>query len=294
MRGMIAMRKDGKLLKDVNPMYTLAPYIMKTRNDSLNFVTVKIPYAPIHDYINASKKKKINISHMAVILAAYVRIVSEFPALNRFVVHSRVYAHNDFKVAMVVLKPGSASEETMAKLDLKLTDTIFEVNDKINSFIADNRKDEEEYSNSLDNLIATLTKMSGFMRFAVNTLMKMDEYGILPKSIIDASPFHTSLTISNLASIRTREIYHHIYNFGTTSMFITMGSLEKQLELVDGVPTEVRYIPMGVSMDERIASGLYISQAFRRFTHYLKDPSLLEQAPEKVTYDSPFKDTGLN
>lgn len=280
------MRKDGKRLRDVNPMYTIVPHIMSERNDALNSVTVKIPYAPLHSYINASRKKGEPISHMAIMLAAYVRVLTQFPVLNRFVVNKKVYAHNDVKVSLVVLKPGSESDETMGKVDLELGDTLFDVNRKINEYVEVNRKASE--SNSMDNLVSALTRVPGLLRFAVGLLKWMDKHGIMPKSIIEASPFHTSLTISNLASIRTKEIYHHIYNFGTTSLFITIGSPEKMLELVDGEPKEVRYLPLGIVMDERIASGLEYAQAFRKFSHYLEHPELLEQPPESIQLDSPF------
>ncbi len=280
------MRKDGKRLRDVNPMYTIVPYIMCERNDALNSVTVKIPYAPLHSYLNASRKKGEPISHMAVMLAAYVRVLTQYPVLNRFVVNRKVYAHNDIKVSLVVLKPGSESDETMGKIDLALEDTIFDVNRKINEYVEVSRNIEE--SNSMDKLVSALTRIPGLLRVAVGLLKWMDKHGIMPKSVIDASPFHTSLTISNLASIRTKEIYHHIYNFGTTSLFITMGSPEKTVEMVDGEPKEVRYLPLGVVMDERIASGLEYAQAFRKFAHYMEHPEVLEQPPESIKLDSPF------
>ncbi len=280
------MRRDGKRLRDVNPMYTILPHILGDRNDALNSVTVKIPYAPVHKYLNDQRKKGEPISHMAVMLAAYVRVLTQFPVLNRFVVNKKIYAHNDIKVALVVLKPGSDSDETMGKVALELGDTLFDVNRKINEYVEISRNVSE--TNSMDRLVSGLTRVPGLLRFAVSFLKWMDKHGIMPKAVIDASPFHTSLTISNLASIRTKEIYHHIYNFGTTSLFITMGSPEKTVEMVAGEPKEVRYLPLGIVMDERIASGLEYAQAFRKFAYYMEHPELLEQPPETIKLDSPF------
>jgi len=284
------MRKDGKRVHDANPMYSVVPHIMCERNDSLNCITVKIPYKPLHDYMNASRKKGQNICHMALLLTAYLRVLGQTPDLNRFVVNRKIYAHNDIKVALVVLKPGSESEETMGKLELNLNDTVFDVNRKINEYVEVNRKASE--SNSTDKLIHMLVNFPGLLRFGVPFLKWMDRHGILPKAIIDASPFHSSLTISNLASIRTKEIYHHIYNFGTTSLFITIGTLEKNVEMVGGVPTEVRYMPLGVVMDERVGSGLLFAQAFRKFAGYLAKPEQLELPPENVIVDSPYREKG--
>ena len=116
----------------------------------------------------------------------------------------------------------------------------------------------------------------------------MDKHGLLPRSIIDASPFHTSLTVTNLASLRINEIYHHIYYFGTTSMFIAIGMVKKHLELVGGQPTEVRYLPLGIVMDERITNGSQFAIAVHRMKSYLADPTLLEERNENVKLDSPF------
>ncbi len=83
----------------------------------------------------------------------------------------------------------------------------------------------------------------------------MDRHGLLPKSLIKASPFHTSMTISNLASIRTNHILHHVYEFGTTSILITLGNMrEVPVRKGEEIVFE-RSLPMGVVMDERICSG---------------------------------------
>ena len=280
------MRKDGKRVKKINPMYSVVPHIMNERNDSLNYITVKLPYKPIHEYMNLCRRNGCPVSHMALLLTAYLRVVAQNPELNRFVVNRKVFAHNDFKVALVVLKPGSESEETMGKVEFSLYDTLFDVNRKINEYVSTNRKASEE--NGMDKVAGTLVHIPGLLRFGVALFKFLDRHGLLPRVIIDASPFHSSLTISNLASIRTKEIYHHIYNFGTTSVFITMGTPEKNLEMVEGVPSEVRYIPLGVVMDERIGSGLLFAQAFRRFASYLEHPEVLEQPPETVLLDSPY------
>ena len=99
------------------------------------------------------------------------------------------------------------------------------------------------------------------------------------------SPFHNSLCISNLASIRTNHIYHHCYEFGTTSVFITMGNLREVPRRSGGEVVFERCIPLGVVMDERICSGSYFALAFRKIRKYLRNPELLELPPEVVNED---------
>lgn len=277
------MRADGKKIKKVDPMYRIAPYIMKKRNDAMNMITIDIPYDPIQKYVNAKRKEGTAVSHMAVLVAAYMRTVSQFPELNRFIVNKKPYARNEYAISMVVLTPGDNSEGTMAKMYFENTDTIFQVNDKINKFIEENRNAPE--NNGTEKIMKMLLKIPGILSFAVNTLMVMDKFGLLPKAVIDMSPFHNSLVISNLISIRTNHIYHHCYNFGTTSVFITMGNLrEVPKKKGDEVILE-KSLPLGVVMDERICSGSYFAHAFRTMLKYLKNPELLEVPPEKVVED---------
>ncbi len=277
------MRRDGKRLKGADAMYTVAAHIMAKRSDAMNMITIDIPMEPMHKYLNKARAEGNKISHLALIIAAYLRTVSEFPELNRFVVNKRLYARNEFAVGMVVLKAGDRSHGTMSKCFFEIDDTVLEVNEKINSYVEKNRSVES--NNKTERLINTLLSLPGLLRFGVPVLKWLDKIGLLPKSIIDASPFHISLAISNLASIKTNHIYHHCYDFGTTSVFITMGNAREVPKKVGDEIVFERCMPMGVVMDERIASGGYFAMAFRKFRKYLENPEILEQKPEKVIPD---------
>lgn len=276
------MRCDGKKIKVESVEYAITPHIMPQRNDALNFIEVDIPAEPIQNYLNAKRKEGIKMSHLAVIIAAYTRMIGQFPQINRFIVNKNVYARNEFNVAMVVLKAGQLDNGTMSKVNFDPEDTIFEVNDKITAYIDTNKNSESE--NSTDKLAKALLSIPGLLRIGVDIIIWMDKHGLLPRKIIDAIPFHSSLTISNLASIRTNHIFHHIYNFGTTSVFITLGnSREVPKRNLNGEIEFEKCIPMGVVMDERICSGSYFAMAFRQFRKYLKNPELLEVKPDPET-----------
>ncbi|MBQ8794443.1 MAG: 2-oxo acid dehydrogenase subunit E2, partial [Clostridia bacterium] len=116
--------------------------------------------------------------------------------------------------------------------------------------------------------------------FAVKLFKWMDKHGWLPKSVIDMSPFHMSLGLTNLASIRTNHIYHHCYEFGTTSVFFAMGNTREVAKRKGGEIVFEKCMPIGVTMDERIASGGYFAMAFRTMRKYLSNPELLETPPE--------------
>lgn len=264
-------------------MYTVAAHIMDKRSDAMNMITIDIPLRPMRDYLNKIRKEGKKASRLSLILAAYLRTAAEFPELNRFVVNKRFYARNEFAVGMVVLKAGDRSHGIMSKFYFDMDDTLFEVSDKVDAYIEKNRNVES--NNKTERLIQILMGLPGLVRMGVPIFKWMDKHGFLPKSIIDASPFHISLAISNLASIKTNHIYHHCYDFGTTSVFITIGNSREVPKTVNGEIVLETCMPMGIVMDERICSGGYFALAFKRFRSYLENPSLLESKPLQVVPD---------
>lgn len=276
-------RPDGKLLRHTDPMYRIVAHIMKKRSDSMNSITIDIPLEPLEAYIREKKKAGRTMSHMAVILAAYNRVVCEFPALNRFIVNKRAYARNEIAIGMVVLRAGATGAETMGKIYLQPEDTILDVEDRIQKYVAENRDVEGE--NATDKIIKTLVGLPGLLRVAVSILKWMDWHNLLPKSIIDASPMHNSLVFTNLASIRTNHIYHHCYDFGTTSVVMAAGNSREVPRRKNGEIIHEKCLPLGVVMDERIASGYYFAKAFRRMKEYLSNPALLEEPPKEILAD---------
>ncbi|MBR3968837.1 MAG: hypothetical protein IKJ93_04535 [Clostridia bacterium] len=271
------MRPDGKRVKNADPMYTVAAYIMDKRVDSMNMITIDIPIDPIKEYINEKRREGINISHMSVVLAAYVRTIKEFPELNRFVVNKKIYQRNELAVGMVVLKPGDMGHGTMSKMYFDENNTIFEVNDIVNKYVEENREAPE--NNGTEKIIKFLLSVPGVLPLGVGLFKWMDKHGLLPKFIIDMSPFHMSCGITNLASIRTNHIYHHCYEFGTTSVFLAMGNTREVPKRKGENIIFEKCMPIGVTMDERIASGSYFAIAFRKMRTFLRNPRLLEVPP---------------
>ena len=278
------MRADGRRLKNTDPMYRVAAHIMDKRVDSMNMITIDIPYAPMQDYVNKKRKEGVSISHMALVLAAYLRTMAKYPELNRFIVNKKPYVRNEIAVGMVVLQSLESHEGTMSKMYFEKTDTIFDVNNKINAYVNENREAPE--NNETEKIIRFLLSFPGLLTVGVKLFKFLDKYGLLPKFIIRMSPFHMSLGITNLASIRTNHIYHHCYEFGTTSIFMAMGNLREVPKRKGGEVIFERSLPIGVTMDERICSGSYFATAFRYLKKILANPEVLELPPEEVAEDT--------
>ena len=275
-------RADGYRVRGKDAMYDLVPYIMPYRYDASNSVTVDIDLGLMQDYVRKCRKKGINMSHMSIIIAGALRIASQNPFLNRFVMNRKIYSRNHFCVSFVTLQPGKTSD-TVNKIYFNLDDDIFTVNQKVQEAIE--RTQQPTSQNALDRLMASLVRIPFLVGAAVGVLKFIDKYFTLPFSIINASPFHTSLFITNLASIRTNAIYHHLYDFGTTGIFISMGQPEKRLEKNGETVEERKIMPLGIVTDERIANGHYYGRCFRELNRYYRNPELLETPPKEIVRD---------
>lgn len=283
---MFGHRADGKLLKKIDPVVALTSYLMPMRCDAQVFSSIKVDYEKMAKYIVEQGGKGHKISFMELIIASYVRTISEMPEMNRFVANKRLYARTQLAVSFTLLKDaeqGEDAEENTVKCYFDPRDTVFDVAERVNKAIEQNRR--EEADNAFMKLARLLlnpvlaTCVAGLARF-------LDRYGILPKFIMDASPVHTSMYITNLASIGLPLSYHHIYNFGTTSQFLAMGSIAREISMgPDGKAVRKRYLPVGITVDERICAGYKYALMEQRMLHYLSNPSLLEVQPETVLFE---------
>lgn len=283
---MFGRRSDGKELRHVSPIFRLMPSLMKERDDSQVFFNQDIVIKKIDEYINAKAAEGIKISILDIVFAGIVRIIAERPKLNRFVVNGRIYARNEITITMSIKKNlTDEGEETSIKVHFDGTENIFEIKDKLQEIIAKNK--DLEADNDMDKIAGFLSKIpSGFLKFAVGTLKLLDKNGHLPKSIIELSPFHSSCVVTNVGSLGIDSIYHHIYNFGTTSMFFAIGKKKKSYVFEDDEIYKEKCINLAFVGDERICDGHYYASSFRSLCRYLTHPELLEKNLENVVVDS--------
>ena len=282
------MRPDGRIAKGMTAIEMALPHIMPKRVDSQNFVTEYIDEEIIKEYIRTVRNEKgIHLSRMSVIIAAYHQAAVEHPYINRFVANSKIYDRNHFCVSFVMLKNrvDGTPDETSVKVFMDPEDDVYDINRKITEQVEENSN--PSHNNNTDKFASLIFKVP-LLPYAVMGLVRLlDRYGLLPRFIIDLSPFHTSMFITNLASINTSHIYHHVYEFGTTSVFLSVG---KSLpNYIKGTPGK-KMIPMSIVMDERICTGHDYAVFNRTFQRYLKDPYLLDDVSAAKTGAQKLRD----
>ena len=268
------MRADGKRVKNLPPIVAAVPYIMPKRYDAQNMITENIDEEVIKNFIREKRRKGFRTNHMAVIIAAYYKAALLNPKINYFVMNRKIYERNHFCVSFVILKrlPDGTPDEATLKIYLEPTDTVFTITEKIEKEINANAATEQ--SNNTDKFAKAMFSVPGLPRFVVGLAGLLDRWNILPKAVIDLSPFHTSLFITNLASIKTSYIHHHCSEFGPTSIFICMGKPVPDYMSGD---LSKKIMPLGVVMDERICTGFEYAAFCNDFRKFLRKPEVLEK-----------------
>ena len=284
---MFGKRPDGRVLRDLEPMQKIMPYVMKTRTDAMNMYEDTFHCDVWDKYIKEKELQGIKMNYMNILIAATVRLIALRPQLNRFVMNGKIYARPKIWVSFVVhptLQDGSTG--TTIKLCFNGTESILDIAEVINAAIEkETTKRVEE--NGVDKLLRFLMNAipGPFIKFVINTLMWMDKHSIMPKKIIELSPFHTSFFITNLKSLGINHIFHHTYNFGTTGLFFAMGK-EKKIPVVKaGKIVYEKHMGWGLVSDERFCDGLYFAMSLRQMRKIMRNPAVLETRLEKKVED---------
>ena len=281
-------RSDGRKLRTINPMNKFMPYIMPMRCDACNTYSDMFDVTKTDKFCREKVKAgMVNFGFLHVMLAAYVRGISQRPGINRFVSGQKIFSRNDIQVVMTIKKTLSIdSPDTCIKVRFNPDDTIDEVYEKFNKVVMEVQSKPEE-KNSFDNLNKVLSLIPGLLcRWTVKFLNFLDYFGLLPKKLLWLSPFHGSMIITSMGSLGIRPIYHHIYNFGNLPVFLAYGG-RRSVVCCDkeGNAFMKKYIELKVVTDERICDGYYYASAFKLVKRYVENPELLETKPEQVYED---------
>ena len=258
---MFGRRPDGRRVKGIDPVMRITPYVMPMRCDAQVFLKHRADLELLSRYIRRQKaEKNQKISYMQIIVAAYVRAISRNPEVNRFIMNKQLFARNNCSAAFTILKDPSDADkgEAVVKIKFDLTDTLYDVRDRMEAAVAANRGDQPP---------GFTEKLLTFL-FAVPGLATV-----------------IGMYITNTASIGLHDVNHHLYNWGNVGLFLGMGVPEKVAVAENGETRMKRYIPIGITADERVCSGAHYARFFSDVKQYLEHPELLEAPPEKVRFD---------
>ncbi len=280
-------RKDGRRVRTLPPMSYVEPFIMRTRNDAVNYFEDSFDVTETDKLLRDLRKQGYkNMSILHIILAAYIRTVAFRPGVNRFVSGQRIFHRDTIEVNMTVKKEMSLeSPDTVVKVRFDVHDTLIDVYNKFNAVVEE--ATAESSNTDFDKVASGFTKLPRMVfRMAVDLLYFLDYFGWLPRALLDISPFHGSMFITSMGSLGIPPIYHHLYNFGNVPAFISYGrKYHKNIMNADGDLEHRTFVDMKAVVDERICDGYYYASAFKLIKKFIVSPALLLSPPETVIED---------
>ena len=275
---------DGYLVNPSDPVVMLMPHIMPRRTDSQVQTEVHSDLDKVEAFIREHKKTDIpELTLYHFVFAAIARAAFEFPQCNRFVKRYRLWERRHVKISMMVKTSLStdAKESSISPI-LQKDHTLKDIVDIIQRE-ASVALDSSAEENGFDKLVGILGRIPQFViRMFIGLMIWLENMGCLPKALQNIQPFHCSFFVTNLGSIGLPPLYHHLYEFGTCSGFITMGSKQYELKVnPDGTVKKHKVLPLNFVGDSRICDGYTYSCMFRALKKCFEHPEILLESFEE-------------
>ena len=271
-------RYDAKRVRDIDGVHHYMAYLMPKRCDAEVYINQKIDITELLKYIeekNASGERKVTLFHCFI--AAIARTVKMRPLLNRYISGKRFYDRHEISMGFTIKKQFTDhAEETLMIYRPKDEENLTAITDRLCPKVKEAKKDRGQSVDDILNIVKKLPKpvmhlFMAFMRFA-------DSHGLMPKAFSSVDINYCTVLLSNLGSIKCDAVYHHLNNFGTNSIVITIGEMHKEVMLDENNEPVIRdIVNIGATLDERIADGFYFARSLKLIKHLFKNPHLLDK-----------------
>lgn len=273
-------RKDGRRVRDVPGLQTVMAHLMPNRTDNEVYLHDTLDATELVRYLekkNEGLDYKVTLFHCFI--TALARMVKERPLMNRFIQGHRMYERNEISLSFVCKRRfADHAEEALMVLAPGDADTINEISRKIAGDVMETRKSEHS-TGGVDALLDAFAKIPRLLLMPIIRVIRwLDFWGINPDFLTEGDPNYTTILCSNLGSIQCPAVYHHLNNYGTNSIMVTIGALHKEEMVMPDGHREIRdAVDIGATLDERIADGFYFARSLRLMKYVFAHPELLEQ-----------------
>lgn len=286
----IGDRRDGVWIKDIDSMHVIMPFIYPNRCDNEAFISESIDVTNLLAFIEEKNKSCSGAPYtlFQAFIASFGKILQLRPKMNRFVKRNRVYQRRTFSAAFTVKKQfNDKALESLAFMNFSEDDTIDSIHEKLVKEIAVCKSDTQK-DNTTDAMDMMKKLPFPILSFLMWCYKKLDNYGLVPESLVKTDPNQATVFLSNFGSIGLPAGYHHLTNWGTNSIFVVVGKIyDKPVFSPDGSYEMRKTVDLGLTIDERIADGFYYSKTIRILKYILENPELLDRpAKEEIDYDA--------
>ncbi len=281
------MRRDAVRAKDVLGTEQISIDLKPHRCVSDVYINQKLDVTELDKYLKKAKKDNPNLTFFHLFMTALGKVIYNRPKINRFVANRHIWIHNKVVIAFVAkVKFDDFAEELMVQIPFEENDTLETISKKIYDKVHRVRGEHTEKSGA-NGIVDVLAKLPNIIRVPIVGILKwMDDKGCLPASIQEDNLYYSSMIVSNLGTLHSPSILHNINDFGTASVFVTMGEIKDEEVLINGKKEVRKIVDFGINLDERIADGFYFIKCVKLIQHIFDNPELLEgKVGEKIELD---------
>lgn len=281
----IGDRRDGVKVRNVDGMHKFMLRFSPTRCESEVYINHKMDVTNLVKYMEKKKSEnpESKFTYFHAFATAVAKTIYNRPLLNRFVINNNYYDRNEVSISFVAkVQFTDEAKENLTVLKMKRNDNINTVNKKIASAVKNVRNNQD---NKTDRAAIILGKLPNFLfKIVVGFLKILDHHDLLPTSLTGNLIYYSTVLMSNLGSIECGSIYHHLTDFGTNSIVLTIGEIKKEPYVTEDGKIEIHdFCDFGITLDERIADGFYFAKSVKVLEHILNNPELLEEnVSEKI------------
>ena len=265
-------------IRDLDGFHSVIPYVMPKRTEAEISSEELFDVTELMDYLrrrNETEGKQLKLFHAVCTAAA--RTIYLRPKMNIFIAGRRYWQRKDITLSFVA-KQRFADEAVETLLFLKVEPEM-NLDDISAIILGDVKKARENKGNDLDKTMQFVGRLPRFVLEILFGVLRFFEYhGIMPASLAKGDPNYSTAILSNLGSIGAGAPYHHLSNYGTCSIIVTVGTCHKErCRMPDGTEADRDILPITFTLDERIADGFYFAKSLRITKYLLEHPEYLTQ-----------------
>ncbi len=284
-------RRDARRVKAPG-LQSIMGFLLPKRTDCEVYLNDDLDVTELVSYLEKKNQShpeyKTTIFHCAV--TGMAKMLMERPLMNRFIQGWRIYERDEISISFVVKRRfADGAEESLMVLKPTEDDNLDSISKKIVGDVAETRKSEHA-TGGIDQTLDDFMKLPfPILALAIRIIRILDFWGINPKALTEGDPNYTTILTSNLGSIKAPAVYHHLNNYGTNSIMVTIGTYrDMDVRQSDGTYQTRKMLNIGATLDERIADGFYFVRSLNLLKYVFSHPEILDDplgTPSGYTYD---------
>ena len=271
-------RKDARWIRDMDSLHVILPHLMNHRTDAEVYVNMEFDVTEVLRYIEKKNEgeEEYRTTLFHCVLMAVAKTVYFRPQLNCFISGRRFYQRDEISLGFVAKKRfEDHSEESLMVIPAPEDWTLTAVTQRVVGKVHKARTEKNDGVNGAMDALKNLPRpLLAFIVWIVKTL---DFYGKVPDFLRQDDPNFATVFLTNLGSIKCPSVYHHLNNYGSSSIMAAIGTIRKDEKIAPDGSREVRdVVDIGFTLDERIADGFYFVRSLKIMQYLFAHPELLE------------------